>query len=57
MTDDKIKSDGCVSFTVPASGRRYKIHVEDWASIRLHMEIAEVIAADAKNNPPMSSTQ
>jgi hypothetical protein len=29
-----------VSFTVPASGRRYNIHLDDWASIQLHMEIA-----------------
>ncbi len=57
MADDKIKIDACVSFTVPESGRRYKIHVEDWASIKLHMEVADAVAADPKRNPPMSGNQ
>lgn len=56
MSADQIKSDGRVSFTVPASGRRYTIHVDDWPSIKLHMEIAEAIASSQTNSPPSTST-
>lgn len=49
----KARSDA-VSFTVPASGRRYQIHIEDWESIKLHMAIADAARNEPKNNPPQA---
>lgn len=45
-------SDERISFTVPASGRRYTIHVEDWESIKVHIEIATAARGRTQNNTP-----
>lgn len=57
MNDKNISGDGFVSFTVPASGRRYNINLDDWASIQIHMGIAAAVIADPKHNPPVSTRQ
>lgn len=50
----KARSEA-VSFTVPASGRRYQIHIDDWESIKLHMAIADAARnGELKNNPPQA---
>lgn len=41
---DEGRKDQSLSFTVPASGRRYTIWMEDWKAICAHIVIARAAA-------------